>query len=55
MNFKPGIHHPATLAANAEPRPLPVWAGRASASITFENRRFMPRSGGSLLGTGGLL
>ena len=44
-----------TLAANCEPRPFPMWAGRARALIAFENRRFMPRFGGSLLGTGGLL
>ena len=24
------------------PRPIAVWAGRARASIAFENRRFMP-------------
>ena len=46
--------NPATLARNSEPRPLPVWAGRASASIAFENHRFMPHFGGSPFETGGL-
>ena len=48
------LHHPATLAANREPRPHPAWAGRAAASISFENRHFMPHFGSSPLGTGRL-
>ena len=44
-----------TCAANSRPRPLPVWAWRAPASITFENHHFMPLFGSSPLGTGGLL
>ena len=59
MNFKPGVNilpsSYSTLAANSEPRPLPVWAGRALASIAFEKRRFMALFGGSPLGTGGVL
>ena len=36
------LHHPATLAANREPCPHPVWAGRA---ITLKNCLFMPHFG----------
>ena len=43
------------VCANREPHPHPVWAGRAAASISFENRRFIPHFGGSPFGTGGLL
>ena len=46
---------PVTLATNCKPRPFPVWAVRARAAIVFEKCCFMPCSGGSLLGTGGLL
>ena len=57
MNFKPGRNilsssYYTTLTAICEPRLLPVWSGRAHASIAFEKRRFMPLFGGSPLGTG---
>jgi len=33
------LNHPATLARNLVPHPLPVWAGQAHKSIVFKIRR----------------
>ena len=58
MNFKPGMNILSSsyyTRCKSQPCSLPVWAGWAPASIVFENHRFMPLFGSSLLGTGGLL
>ena len=58
MNFKPGMNilpSSCYTCCKLRAHPHPVWAGEVSASIVFENCRFMPQFGGSLLGTGGLL
>ena len=34
------FHHPATLVRNSEPRPFPVWPGRAHTLIMFKKLLF---------------
>ena len=49
------LHHANILATNSEPRPLPIWAGQASASFMFGKCHFMPLYGSSPLRIGGSL